>query len=129
MIKAHTEHVLPVKIYLTVAIALFTMTVITVTVSYIDLGGWNAIVALAIATIKALMVAFIFMHLLYDKKINLFIFSMGLVFIGIFISLTMFDTLRRSDIYEIQGESIQKDAVIYEQIKSDSTKASQDTHH
>lgn len=120
----HIAHVLPVKVYLGVAVALFTLTGLTVAISFIHLGGWNAVVAVSIATIKALLVAFVFMHLLYDKKINLFIFTIGLVFIGLFISLTMFDTLRRSDIYEIKAQPIHNKAVIYNQ-PSDSTQ----THH
>ncbi len=111
--KAHSEHVIPLKYYIGVAGALFIMTIVTVAVSFVDLGGFNAIVAVGIATFKALLVALIFMHLLFDKKINLFIFSIGLVFIAIFISITMFDTLRRADIYEIRGDSINKEAEMY----------------
>jgi len=123
--KAHSEHVLPLKLYLSVALALIILTALTVSISFVHLGGWNAVVAVTIATIKALLVAFIFMHLRYEKKINLFIFTMGLVFIGLFISLTMFDTLRRTDIYEIEAQPVHEKAVIYKKQPPDSTK----THH
>jgi len=127
--QEHKNYVLPIKAYLGVAAALFLMTIVTVAVSFVDLGGWNAIVAVGIATFKALLVAFIFMHLLYDKKINLFVFSMGLVFVSIFISLTMFDTLRRADIYEIKAKPIQENAAMYDSLKSDSTSVKTQAKH
>lgn len=114
MSSTHKEHILPLKVYLGVAAALMVLTAITVGVSYINLGGFNVLVAIGIATIKVSLVALFFMHLLYDKKINLFAFLIGVGFVAIFIALTMFDTMRRSDIYQIEGESIQKQAPIYE---------------
>ena len=41
----HKPHVLPLRTYLLVAGALMILTAITVGVSFIHLGGWNAIVA------------------------------------------------------------------------------------
>ena len=110
--KIHV-HVLPLRTYLGVAAALFILTAVTVWVSLIDLGCWNAIVAVGVASIKALLVALIFMHLKYDKKIYLIIFVSGLAFLTVFIALTMFDTLRRGDIHgESEGQI--RDAVIYD---------------
>ena len=125
--RTHTDHILPHKTYLLVAAALLVFTAITVRVSFIDLGGYNAIAAIAIATFKALLVSFFFMHLLYDKKIYLFVFSIGLLFVGVFIALTMFDTLRRADIYDVTAEPIQKDAVIYQENPADSTRAEENS--
>ena len=124
----HSDHILPVKTYLLVAAALFVLTAVTVGVSFVHLGGWNAVVAVSIATVKALFVAFFFMHLLYDRKINLFIFLVAILFVSIFITFTMFDTLRRSDIYELRAEPIEKDAMIYKQMPNDSTGHEKTTH-
>lgn len=121
------DHIVPLKAYLGVAAALFVLTAITVAVSFVHLGGFNAIVAVGIATVKALLVAFIFMHLLYDKKINLYIFTVGIIFIGVFIGLTMFDTLRRADIYDLRGKVINEEAVIYQ--KADSTSSHSQSQH
>jgi len=115
----HGKHILPVRTYLAVAAALFVFTAITVSVSFIDLGGLNAIIAVGIASIKALLVAFFFMHLLYDKKLNLFVFAIGIIFVGLFISLTMADTLRRSDLYDFTAEPISKEAGMYQKAASD----------
>ena len=117
----HSEHILPYRLYIGVAAALMVLTAVTVRVSFVHLGGWNAVVAVGIATIKALVVAFFFMHLLYDKKIHLFIFSIALIMVGIFITLTMFDTLRRADIYDYISKPINENAVIYEKSPADST--------
>jgi len=119
--KSHTTkpHVIPQKVYLTVAAALMALTAVTVGVSFIHLSGWNAVVAVEIASVKALLVAFIFMHLWYDKKIYLVIFSVALLFLTVFIALTMFDTLRRGDIYTVTDQPIEKNAVIYKVRQAD----------
>jgi len=121
--SAHTNkdehHILPVKTYLAVAAGLLVLTVITVGISFIKLGGWNAIAAFSVATIKGLLVAMFFMHLLYDKKIYLIIFVTALLFLGVFIALTMFDILLRGPINEMTREPIKKEAVIYEKSSAD----------
>ncbi len=88
----HVPHVLPVGIYLAVFGTLLGLTAATVAASYVDLGSWNLVIALFIATCKALLVAGIFMHLLFDKKFNAIIFAFSVVFLAILISLTMSDT-------------------------------------
>jgi hypothetical protein len=58
------------------------------------------------------------MHLLYDKKIFLVIFMVAIVFLAIFIILTMFDTMHRDDIYEFKAEPIQKNAAMYDSLNT-----------
>ena len=53
----------PLKTYFSVWIALLVGTFLTYKAAYIELGRFNAAVALIIATIKALLVALFFMHL------------------------------------------------------------------
>jgi cytochrome c oxidase subunit 4 len=123
-------HVTPLKVYLTVGIALLILTAMTVRISFIHLGGWNVVVALLIASTKGALVALFFMHLLYDKKMYAIVFSMGLLFLSIFLALTMFDTLRRGDIYEIKTEHLKKKATIYENMPApDSAGEEHRTHH
>ena len=112
---------MPLKIYLTVAALLFIFTGVTVAVSKIHLGEWNAIAALAIASVKGLLVALFFMHLLYDKKIYGLIVGTAIVILAIFIGLTMADVLRRGDIYEIQSSPIVPQAKIYKQATNESS--------
>lgn len=112
------SHVVPLKTYLMVAMALFILTGLTVGISFIHLGGFNALVAICIASVKALLVAMIFMHLWYDKKIFMIIFATAIVFLGIFLSFTMFDILSRGDIYPGYEQPINKNAIIYDKMKT-----------
>jgi cytochrome c oxidase subunit 4 len=113
----HKIHITPIKTYLTIAGLLMILTIITVGVSFIDLGPYNVSVALIIASVKALLVAFFFMHLFYDNKIYLVIFAMALLFLTIFLTLTMFDTTTRGAIDKDKADPINKEATIYQQNK------------
>lgn len=60
---------MPVKTFLKVLIALLVLTIITVLAAKVDLGKWNIVGALVIASIKATLVVLIFMHGKYENKI------------------------------------------------------------
>ena len=110
---AAQRHILPLNLYLAVGSGLLVLTVITVVVAQMDFGPMNLLIAMGIAVIKATLVAMFFMHLKYDNKIYMLVFSGSLLFLGVFIIFTMFDTLRRGDIYEEIAEPYLKEAVIY----------------
>jgi cytochrome c oxidase subunit 4 len=110
------EHVLPLRLYLTVGAALIILTGLTVAISFIHFGGWNLVVALGIAAIKASLVALFFMHLKYDNKLYMIIFLIAILFLAIFIIFTMFDTLERDQIYRIKAEPIRKEAEMYDSL-------------
>jgi cytochrome c oxidase subunit 4 len=114
-------HITPLKVYLLVGAMLLILTALTVKVSTIHLGPWNAIVALAIASCKALLVALFFMHLLYDRKMYAVVVSSALVFLGILIGLTMADVLRRGDINEYEAYPIRSEAPYFSKQKADTT--------
>jgi len=59
------EHILPVSLYVTIWLTLMVLTVVTAAVSFIDLGPFNTVVALFIASFKALLVVLFFMHVKY----------------------------------------------------------------
>jgi len=111
----HGNHIIPLKTYLAVGAALILLTIITVAVSRINLGPLNLIVAMLIASTKAVLVALIFMHLLYDSKVYAGFFAGALVFLGVFIILTMYDTMRRGDIAPEEKMPIQARAQIYDE--------------
>jgi len=117
--STHEEHVLPLKIYFGVAGALLVLTVVTVAVSYIDFGAFNMVIAMAIAATKASLVALVFMHLYWDNKLYLTIFVMSILMLTIFIVITLFDTLRRGDIYEQVGKPYKQSAEIYQSAPAD----------
>jgi cytochrome c oxidase subunit 4 len=73
------------------------MTIVTVGAAYIDFGPWNTVVAIAIATVKASLVALFFMQLRYDR-FNSIIFVGGLLFLAIFLIWTLFDLSTRTTV-------------------------------
>ena len=73
---------------------LIGLTALTVAATWVNLGGWNLWIALGIATVKASLVALYFMHLRYDNRFYALIFVTALVFLALFLSLTLMDTLQ-----------------------------------
>ena len=86
-----------VKIYTVIGLVLFIFTGVTVAVASIpalDVGvhgfdTWDMILGLAIATFKATLVGYIFMHLNHEKKAIYWIFFGALMFFGFMIVLFM----------------------------------------
>ena len=62
------EHILSSKLYYGIWIALIVLTVVTARVATIDLGPFNTVVALLIASSKALLVILFFMHVKYTSE-------------------------------------------------------------
>ncbi len=107
------HHIVPLKVYIGVGIFLYILTAITVAVSLIHLGSWNIIIALSVAGVKAILVALFYMHLRYDKKIFLIIFGVAVLFLVVFISITLIDSMSRGEINPEDKGDIEKNAVIY----------------
>lgn len=85
-------HVVSVKLLGAVLASLLVLTVLTVSVTKVDLGGQvNLVIAMVIATIKGGLVITFFMHLLWDKKFHLFVFMTGVLFVILFIGLALTD--------------------------------------
>lgn len=83
------------KVYLVVLIALLILTVITVAAASFDFGSMSIIVAMAIATVKATLVALIFMHMRHDKPVNIIIFLSALLFLSFLLILCLIDVNSR----------------------------------
>lgn len=84
-------HVLPIWLLVGIWAALMALTGITVWSAQYDLGRLDLPVAMGIATVKALLVALVFMHLLWDKKFHGMLFIASLVFAGLFVTFSMMD--------------------------------------
>jgi cytochrome c oxidase subunit IV len=89
------ERIVPIKVYAKVLAALLILTATTCGVSFIDMGKMNAVVAVAIAVAKASLVALVFMHLRYSRRLMWVVAVAGLFWLGILIALTMGDYLTR----------------------------------
>ena len=93
---AHADHglahTMPVWMLIAVLAALMGLTVLTVSVTSFDLGSeGNLVVAMIIATIKAALVCTFFMHLLWDKKFHAILFVTAVLFVILFLSMSITD--------------------------------------
>lgn len=86
-------HVVPAPILLRVWGALLFLTVVTVGVTWVNLGPLSVPVAIGIATIKAILVALFFMHLKYDRPFNAVVLVSSIFFVILFLGLALLDTL------------------------------------
>ena len=87
-----SEHISSVRLYVTIWLALLLGTGLTVFASTIDLGPFNAIVALAIASTKAVLVILFFMHVKYaHEKMTKLVILTAIFFFLILLALTMAD--------------------------------------
>lgn len=84
-------HVIPIPTLLAVFGTLIVLTGITVAAAELPLGDWDAAVAIGIATIKASLVAMIFMHLKYDNAFHGLMLLFAIVFVALFLALTLLD--------------------------------------
>jgi cytochrome c oxidase subunit IV len=85
-------HTMPIWMLVAVLSALMLLTVLTVSVTSYDLGGeGNLVVGMVIATVKAGLVVTFFMHLLWDKKFHLILFLTAVLFVVLFLSMSVTD--------------------------------------
>jgi cytochrome c oxidase subunit 4 len=105
--RKHKPHILPIRTYGTVFVALLILTWLTVRVSYMDFGIFNLLVGIGIASIKATLVVFFFMHLKYDEKFNAILFFGSLAFLGVFFVLTLADTTERGRVDPLEMHQIE----------------------
>jgi len=63
-----SEHIVSSKLYIGIWAALMVLTVVTARVATIDLGLFNTVVALVIASSKAVLVILFFMHVKYASE-------------------------------------------------------------
>ncbi len=75
--------------------ALLLLTVVTVLVSYVDLGPGNVVVALLIASVKASLVALFFMHLKGESRLVWGFALFPIVFLVLILLGTLSDTMLR----------------------------------
>jgi cytochrome c oxidase subunit 4 len=86
------HHAVPLWLLFGVFGALLFFTVLTVGVTYVDLGEFNIWLALGVAVIKATLVALYFMHLRWDSPFNSVIIASAFLFVAIFIGIALVDS-------------------------------------
>ena len=91
-----SEHILPSKMYYAIWITLMVLTVVTAGVAFIDLGPFNTVVALVIASCKALLFILFFMHVKYtSEKLTKMVIISSVFWLLILLLLSMSDYLTR----------------------------------
>ena len=96
-------HIVSRRIYYGIFAALMALTLLTVWVAFqdVDTHLWgvhialNPVIALAIATTKALLVVLYFMHVRYSSKLTRITVLAGIFWLGILLVMTMGDYVSR----------------------------------
>ena len=88
-------HIDSVGSYVKILLALLVATGVTTAVARLDLGAFNTVVALSIASVKMLLVALFFMHIRHSNKLTKLVVAGGLLWLAILLVLTMTDFATR----------------------------------
>ena len=94
----HQEHASHSQgFYLAVGAGLLVLTATTVGAAFVNLGPFNPIIALLIATIKATLVVLFFMHVKgASEKLTGAVVVSGFFFLAILLTLSLADYLTRA---------------------------------
>jgi cytochrome c oxidase subunit IV len=84
------------KTYFLVYLALLALLAATLAVAYIDLRGLNTVLAIAIASLKAVLVILYFMHIRYSSQLTRLYVIAGFVWLMILLGLILADYLTRT---------------------------------
>lgn len=92
-----SEHIVPLKVYASIFLALLVGTALTVVAGLQDFPGQlNVIIALTIAVVKATLVVLYFMHVRYSSRLIWVVFTSALFWLAILFALTFSDYWTRS---------------------------------
>jgi len=91
-----SEHVISSKLYVSIWATLMVLTAVTAGVAFLNLGPFNTIVALVIATCKALLVVLFFMHVKYtSERMTKVVIAAGIFFLLLLLGLSLADYATR----------------------------------
>jgi cytochrome c oxidase subunit 4 len=112
---AHTHHITSLKTLFATFFALVILTILTVVQARVPevkeiIGSAEIFVTLLIATIKASLVAFIFMQLAHDKPFNQVVIFSSLLFVALFLGFTLVDSHQyRPDVREYRYDHVREE--------------------
>ncbi len=92
----HEHQIVSPKVYVVILLALIVSTAATVWASFWELGFWNPIIALAIATGKMLLVVGYFMHVRSSTKLTKLTVGAGVFTFLILVGMTLTDYFTRA---------------------------------
>jgi cytochrome c oxidase subunit 4 len=79
------------RTYVTVWLSLLALTAVTISVAGMHLGRFSTLTSLLIASAKASLVLWFFMHLKYERKLFQLMFLIPVATLAVIIGLTFFD--------------------------------------
>lgn len=88
-------HVVSLTTYYKVFAALMILALATTGIAFLDLGPFNTVVAMGIATIKAILVVLFFMHVRYQRRLTAVFAMAGFCWLLILLVLTASDYFTR----------------------------------
>ena len=92
-----SEHIVPVRTYISIWLALLVLTGLTAGVAFVNLSPFNTVVALVIATLKALLVVLIFMHVKYaSDRLTKVVLVSALFWLFLLLGLSLADYTTRT---------------------------------
>ena len=92
-----SEHIVSVRIYITIFLVLLVGTALTVWAAFIDFPyGLNTLIAMTIAVTKATFVVLYFMHVRYRARLIWVIVGSALFWMAILFAFTFADYMTRS---------------------------------
>ena len=94
-----SEHIVSVRIYITIFLVLLLGTGLTVWAAFVDFPlGLNTIIAMTIAVTKATFVVLYFMHVRYSSRLIWVIVGSALFWMAILFAFTFADYMTRHDL-------------------------------
>jgi len=90
-----TPAIVPARTYLVIFGLLMALLFATVAAAYIDLGQLNLPLAMAIASVKALLIIVFLMHLRHASRLTQLFASIGFFWLAILLLLAMSDYVSR----------------------------------
>ena len=83
------------KTYALTWLALLALTLITTLIGFLNLGPFSMVVAVAIAVMKAALIAAFFMHALFEAQLVRVVIAVGVLWFLILTSMTLGDYITR----------------------------------
>lgn len=117
-LQKHHHHIMRVSTLVGVLVALLILTVLTVGQAQVEALAaarfgvhlpqiFNVVVVMAIAVVKASLVALYFMQLKYDNPLNAIVLLFSLFAVGLFLTFTMIDLGNRGIVSHVKAPEIQ----------------------
>jgi cytochrome c oxidase subunit 4 len=91
MEQKQASHIVGTRTFMLVWITLLILTGLTIKAAQLRMGEWSMVANIAIASTKAGLVLWFFMHLKYEKRIFKLLLFVPIITISIIIGMTFFD--------------------------------------